>query len=103
MCIRDSSYSIECANKYDSNSQGTISYTTSPIHNEKYWLKLAKDIEDIGAKSLGIKDMAGLLKPKTAYSLIKKLKKNLNIPIHLHTHATTGYQMQQILKLTRQV
>ena len=84
------SYSIECANKYDSNSQGTISYTTSPIHNEKYWLKLAKDIEDIGAKSLGIKDMAGLLKPKTAYSLIKKLKKNLNIPIHLHTHATTG-------------
>ena len=88
--INNISYSIECANKYDSNSQGTISYTTSPIHNEKYWLKLAKDIEDIGAKSLGIKDMAGLLKPKTAYSLIKKLKKNLNIPIHLHTHATTG-------------
>ena len=88
--INNISYSIECANKYDSNSQGTISYTTSPIHNEKYWLKLAKDIEEIGAKSLGIKDMAGLLKPKTAYSLIKKLKKNLNIPIHLHTHATTG-------------
>ena len=88
--INNISYSIECANKYDSNSQGTISYTTSPIHNEKYWLKLAKDIEDIGAESLGIKDMAGLLKPKTAYSLIKKLKKNLNIPIHLHTHATTG-------------
>ena len=67
-----------------------MSYTTSPIHNEKYWLKLAKDIEDAGAKSLGIKDMAGLLKPKTAYNLIKKLKKNLSIPIHLHTHATTG-------------
>ena len=83
-------YSIECVNKYGSNSQGTISYTTSPIHNDKYWLKLAKDIEDAGAKSLGIKDMAGLLKPKTAYSLVKKLKKNLNIPIHLHTHATTG-------------
>ena len=88
--INNISYSIDCVNKYDSNSQGTISYTTSPIHNEKYWLKLAKDIEDIGAKSLGIKDMAGLLRPKTAYSLIKKLKKNLNIPIHLHTHATTG-------------
>ena len=83
-------YSIECVNKYGSNSQGTISYTTSPIHNDKYWLKLAKDIEYAGAKSLGIKDMAGLLKPKTAYSLVKKLKKNLNIPIHLHTHATTG-------------
>ena len=88
--INNISYSIDCVNKYESNSQGTISYTTSPIHNEKYWLKLAKDIEDIGAKSLGIKDMAGLLRPKTAYSLIKKLKKNLNIPIHLHTHATTG-------------
>ena len=48
----------------------------SPIHNDKYWLKLAKDIEDAGAKSLGIKDMAGLLKPKTAYDLIKKLKKS---------------------------
>ena len=83
-------YSIECANKYGANSQGTISYTTSPVHNEKYWLDLAKRIEDAGAKSLGIKDMAGLLRPKTAFSLIKKLKKNLNIPIHLHTHATTG-------------
>ena len=83
-------YSIECVNKYGGNSQGTLSYTTSPVHNEKYWLKLAKDIEDAGAKSLGIKDMAGLLKPKTAFNLIKKLKKNLKIPIHLHTHATTG-------------
>ena len=88
--INNIAYSIECVNKYDGNSQGTISYTTSPVHNEKYWLKLAKDIEDAGAKSLGIKDMAGLLKPKTAYNLIKKLKRNLNIPIHLHTHATTG-------------
>jgi len=83
-------YSIECANKYNTNSQGTISYTISPVHNEKYWLELAKNIEDLGAKSLAIKDMAGLLKPNTAYLLIKKLKKNLNIPIHLHTHATTG-------------
>ena len=88
--INNIAYSIECVNKYNGNSQGTISYTTSPVHNEKYWLKLAKDIEDAGAKSLGIKDMAGLLKPKTAYNLIKKLKRNLNIPIHLHTHATTG-------------
>ena len=83
-------YSIECANKYNTNSQGTISYTISPVHNEKYWLELSKSIEDLGAKSLAIKDMAGLLKPNTAYLLIKKLKKNLNIPIHLHTHATTG-------------
>ena len=82
--------SITFARKQDTDAQGTISYTTSPIHNLNYWLTLAKNIEDIGASSLAIKDMAGLLRPKTAYTLIKKLKKNLNIPIHLHTHSTTG-------------
>ena len=82
--------SIEFVNNEGQNSQGTICYTTSPVHDEKYWIKLAKNIEDIGAKSLAIKDMAGLLRPKTAYTLIKKLKKNINIPIHLHTHSTTG-------------
>ena len=82
--------SIEYVNKEKENSQGTICYTTSPVHNEKYWIKLAKDIEDIGAKSLAIKDMAGLLRPNVGYELIKKLKKNLKIPIHLHTHSTTG-------------
>ena len=82
--------SIEFVNNENENSQGTICYTTSPVHNEKYWIKLAKDIEDIGAKSLAIKDMAGLLRPNVGYELIKKLKKNLKIPIHLHTHSTTG-------------
>ena len=82
--------SIEFVNNGNQNAQGSICYTTSPVHNERYWIKLAKDIEDIGATSLAIKDMAGLLRPKTCYELIKKLKKNLNIPIHLHTHSTTG-------------
>ena len=82
--------SIEFVNNERQNSQGTICYTTSPVHNEKYWIKLAKDIEDLGAKSLAIKDMAGLLRPNVGYELIKKLKKNLKIPIHLHTHSSTG-------------
>ena len=82
--------SIEFVNRENQNSQGTICYTTSPVHNERYWINLAKNIEDIGAKSLAIKDMAGLLRPKVSYELVKKLKKNLNIPIHLHTHSTTG-------------
>tara|TARA_B000000557_G_scaffold257202_1_gene250262 strand:- start:192 stop:1592 length:1401 start_codon:yes stop_codon:yes gene_type:complete len=82
--------SIEFVNDEQQNSQGTICYTTSPVHNEKYWINLAKNIEDIGAKSLAIKDMAGLLRPKVCYELVKKLKKNLNIPLHLHTHSTTG-------------
>ena len=82
--------SIEFVNREGQNSQGTICYTTSPVHNQKYWLKKAKDIEDIGAKSLAIKDMAGLLRPNTCYELVTKLKKNLKIPIFLHTHSTTG-------------
>tara|TARA_B100001027_G_scaffold185316_1_gene137558 strand:- start:4726 stop:6126 length:1401 start_codon:yes stop_codon:yes gene_type:complete len=82
--------SIEYVNREGENSQGTICYTTSPVHNEKYWVSLAKNIEDIGAKSLAIKDMAGLLRPNVGFELIKKLKKNLNIPIYLHTHSTTG-------------
>ena len=61
---------IKNVNKHNKNSQGTICYTTSPVHNEKYWLKLAKNIEDMGAKSLAIKDMAGLLRPSTCYELV---------------------------------
>ena len=82
--------SIKYVNREGEDSQGTICYTTSPVHNEKYWISLAKNIEDIGAKSLAIKDMAGLLRPNVGFELIKKLKKNLNIPIYLHTHSTTG-------------
>ena len=82
--------SIDAVNKAKKNSQGTFCYTTSPVHNDKYWLSLAKTIEDMGATSLAIKDMAGLLRPLKAFELIKSLKKNLKIPVHLHTHATTG-------------
>ena len=82
--------SIEFVNREGKNSQGTICYTTSPVHNEQYWLDVSKKIEDLGATSLAIKDMAGLLRPNTAYELIKKLKKNLKIPVYLHTHSTTG-------------
>tara|TARA_B100000212_G_scaffold278294_1_gene217947 strand:- start:1838 stop:3244 length:1407 start_codon:yes stop_codon:yes gene_type:complete len=88
--INNINHSIECVKKGNQNAQGTICYTTSPVHNEKYWLNLAKNIENAGATSLAIKDMAGLLRPNTCYELVKKLKKNLNIPIHLHTHSTTG-------------
>lgn len=82
--------SIRFINANNKHSQGTIAYTTSPIHNNKYWLKLAKNIEDIGATSVAIKDMSGLLRPYEAFDLITLLKKNLKIPIYLHTHATTG-------------
>jgi oxaloacetate decarboxylase alpha subunit len=76
--------------KVGQHAQGTISYTVSPVHTTELWIDMAKRIEDMGAHSLCIKDMAGLLQPYVAYDLVKKLKKVIDIPIQLHAHATTG-------------
>ena len=83
-------YSIKEVKRIGAHAQGTIAYTTSPVHNLDTWLDLAKKIEDAGADSLAIKDMAGLLRPFDAYTLVSSLKANLSIPIHMQTHATTG-------------
>lgn len=80
------------------HAQGTISYTTSPVHNMQMWLDLAKQIEDLGADSLAIKDMAGILTPYIAYELVSKLKESLSIPIHMQCHATSGLSTVSILK-----
>ena len=74
----------------DGHAQGTISYTTSPVHTVDLWVDLAKKIQDMGAHSLAIKDMAGLLKPYVAFELVSRLKDELEIPVHMHCHATTG-------------
>ncbi len=83
-------FSIKEVKRIGKHAQGTIAYTTSPVHNLETWLELAKKIEDSGADSLAIKDMAGLLRPYDAYNLVKSLKESLSIPIHMQTHATTG-------------
>ncbi|MDQ5940274.1 MAG: oxaloacetate decarboxylase (Na+ extruding) subunit alpha [Pseudomonadota bacterium] len=80
------------------HAQGTISYTTSPVHNIATWINLGKTIEDMGADSICIKDMAGLLKPYEAFELVSKLKKSTSIPIHLHCHATTGLSVATLIK-----
>ena len=72
------------------HAQGTISYTTSPVHNMQMWVDLAKKIEDLGADSIAIKDMAGILQPYVAYELVSKLKDRLSIPIHNQSQATAG-------------
>tara|TARA_B100001765_G_scaffold214844_1_gene184148 strand:+ start:551 stop:2317 length:1767 start_codon:yes stop_codon:yes gene_type:complete len=82
----------------DGHAQGTISYTTSPVHTIDSWLDLAKKLEDMGAHSLAIKDMAGLLKPYVAFELVSRLKEDLEIPIHLHCHATTGMSVATGIK-----
>lgn len=80
------------------HAQGTISYTISPVYNLAMWLDLGRQIEDMGAHSLCIKDMAGLLQPYAAQELVGKLKQSLSIPIHLHCHATTGLSVATLIK-----
>ena len=81
---------ITATKKYGGICEAAISYTTSPVHNEEYFVKLAKELEEMGADTICIKDMANLLLPYDAASLVKRLKASVKIPIHLHTHNTTG-------------
>jgi|TARA_B110000438_G_C15820832_1_gene654394 oxaloacetate decarboxylase alpha subunit len=83
-------FTIKEIKKLGKHAQGTMAYTTSPVHNLKTWIDLAKKIEDAGSDSIAIKDMAGLLKPYDAFDLVSSLKENISIPIHMQTHATTG-------------
>ena len=89
---------IKSVLKVGKHAQGTISYTVSPVHTNEKWLQLAKQIESMGANSICIKDMAGLLKPYVAYDLVSGLKKELSIPVHMHCHATTGLSTASALK-----
>jgi len=82
----------------DKHAQGAISYTESPVHTIDMWIDLAKNVEDLGAHSIVIKDMSGLLKPYVASELISKLKEALSIDVHLHCHATTGLSLATAIK-----
>ncbi|MDB2705424.1 sodium-extruding oxaloacetate decarboxylase subunit alpha [Pseudomonadota bacterium] len=89
---------IKAVQENDRHAQGTISYTLSPVHNLDTWVDLAKRIEDMGAHSVCIKDMAGLLKPYSAFELVTSLKQAIDIPIQIHSHATTGLSTATIMK-----
>jgi len=89
---------IKAARETGKHAQGTISYTVSPVHTIEMWVDLAKKIESMGADSLAIKDMAGLMKPYVCYDLVSRLKKELSIPIQFHSHATTGMSTASIVK-----
>ncbi len=80
------------------HAQGTLSYTTSPVHNLEAWLSLAKQIEDLGADSIAIKDMAGIINPYQAFELVSRLKKETDLEVQLHCHATAGMSDMAILK-----
>jgi oxaloacetate decarboxylase (Na+ extruding) subunit alpha len=89
---------LQAVKKQGKHAQGTISYTTSPVHTLDMWVDLAKQIEDMGADSVAIKDMAGILTPYTAFELVSRLKASLAIPIHMQCHATAGLSSVAILK-----
>jgi len=89
---------IKEVKKNGKHAQGAMAYTVSPVHTLKSWLDLAKQIEDAGADSVAIKDMAGLLKPNAAFELVSNLKENISIPIHMQTHATTGFSTATNMK-----
>ncbi len=88
--LRNLETAIKATLEVGKHAQGTMSYTVSPVHTIDMWVDLGRRIEDMGAHSVCIKDMAGLLRPYDAFELVTRLKDTIDIPIHLHCHATTG-------------
>ena len=88
--VRNIEQAMKSVKKHGGICEAALSYTTSPVHNEEYFVELAKKLEKMGADTICIKDMANLLLPYDAYSLVSKLKAEVKVPIHLHTHNTTG-------------
>ena len=95
---RNMEAAIKATIDVNGHAQGTLSYTTSPVHDMQTWLDLALKLQDLGCHTLAIKDMAGLLDPYIGYELVTKLKENIEIPIHLHSHATTGMSTTTAIK-----
>ncbi|MBE66512.1 MAG: oxaloacetate decarboxylase subunit alpha [Gammaproteobacteria bacterium] len=96
--MRNLKTAVKAVQQSGKHAQGTMSYTISPVYTIDSWVDMAKKIEDMGADSLCIKDMAGLLKPYVAFELISKLKETVELPIHMQCHATTGLSTATYLK-----
>ncbi len=96
--MRNIEVALRAVKRVGKHAQGTISYTLSPVHNIETWVEQGKRIEDMGADSIAIKDMAGLLHPYDGYELVRRLKAACDIPIHMQCHATTGLSTSTILK-----
>jgi oxaloacetate decarboxylase alpha subunit len=96
--MRNLEVALQAVKETGRHAQGTLSYTISPVHTLDTWVDLGKRIEDMGADSIAIKDMAGLLRPYEGYELVRRLKESCSIPIHMQCHATTGLSTATILK-----
>lgn len=91
--VRNFQTAVKAAIDVGAHAQGTMSYTTSPVHTQDMWVDLAKRLEDLGCHSICIKDMSGLMMPNEIGELIPRIKQSVKIPIHLHAHATTGLSL----------
>ena len=96
--VRNLQTAIKAAQKEKGHVQATVCYTISPVHNIESFVKMAKELEEMGANSICIKDMAGLLTPYAAYDLVKAMKEEVKIPLQLHTHYTSGVASMTYLK-----
>ncbi|GAB5412951.1 MAG: sodium-extruding oxaloacetate decarboxylase subunit alpha [Congregibacter sp.] len=96
--MRNIEVALQAVKNVGKHAQGTIAYTLSPVHNIDGWVEQGKRIEDMGADSIAIKDMAGLLRPYVGYELVTRLKESCDIPIHMQCHATTGLSTATNLK-----
>jgi len=96
--VRNLETAVKATLNVDKHAQGTISYTNSPVHTVQGFVDMGKKLEDMGCHSICIKDMAGLLRPYSAYELVTKLKESCSIPIALHSHATTGMSTATLVK-----
>ncbi|WP_194437590.1 sodium-extruding oxaloacetate decarboxylase subunit alpha [Vibrio fluminensis] len=96
--VRNFQKAVKATVDVGAHAQGTLSYTTSPVHNVDTWVDLAKRLEDLGCHSLCIKDMAGLLKPYEAEELVTRIKASCDVPLALHCHATTGLSTATAIK-----
>jgi len=96
--VRNLREAIKAVKKVKKHAIGTLSYTTSPVHDINYFVAMAKELEEIGADSIGIKDMASLLTPQAAGDLVKALKSAVSLPIHVHSHATSGFASIALMK-----
>ena len=96
--LRNLKCAVDATKKYGGECQIALSYTTSPVHTVEYYVELAKEVEKMGADSICIKDMAGVLLPEDAYNLISQMKANTKLPIELHSHRTAGLKEMTYLR-----
>ncbi|MDE4027451.1 sodium-extruding oxaloacetate decarboxylase subunit alpha [Glaesserella parasuis] len=95
---RNMKQALQAVRKNGGHAQGTLSYTTSPVHTLETWLDVTEQLLEIGVNSLVIKDMSGILTPMAAYELVSEIKKCYDVQLHLHCHATTGMSEMALLK-----